>query len=194
MKIPIFFCVCFVLLCLSCPVFAQTDDEQAVREFIIKINVALRERNLDQIRQLLNLNDSSHEEWKKELEGEYTQFPLKSYTIRSVKIEGQNATARVYWERTDTKTGKGVIEYSRNHRIFYFKKIDAVWKFAGFPTAENELISQIIRAETDDERKNLIRAETELQTQRMLYVIIFRFRNEGNFAEVDHYLESPQKV
>ena len=188
MKIPIFFCVCFVLLCISCPVFAQMDDEQSVREVVVKINVALRERNLDQILQLLDLNDSFREEWKKELEGEYTQFPLKNYTIRSVKIEGQNAAVRVYWERTDAKTGKDVIEYSRNHRIFYFKKTDAGWQFAGFPTAENELISQIIRAETDDERKTLIRAEKELQTQRMLYVIIFRFRNEGNFAEVDHYL------
>ena len=132
MKMPSFFRVCFVLLFLSCPIFAQTDDEQAVREAVVKINAALRARDLDQILQLLNLNESSREEWKKELEGEYAQFPLKNYSIRWLRIEGQNAAARVYWERTDAKTGKDLIEYSRNHRIFYFKKTEAVWKFAGF--------------------------------------------------------------
>lgn len=181
---------CLLGLIIVFPIFAQTADEQAIRNFVVKMNNAIQERNLEKLSQVVNLNDSDREEWKNIFGvGEYAQYPIKSYTIRSVNIEGEKAVIRVYWERTDAKTGKDLVEFQRNHRIFYFKKIDSVWKFAGFPTAENELISQIIVAGSDDERKNLIRPEKELHTQQMLYVIIFRMRNEGNFVEVDHYLK-----
>lgn len=189
MKVLSFFSVLYLFF-LSFPLFAQSVDEVAVREIVIQINDAIREKNLENISRLLSLDSKGREEWKTMFEkGEYAQFPLKSYTIRSVKIEGETAAARVFWERTDAKTGQNLIEYGRNHRIFYFKKIESVWKFYYFLSAENDLISQILRAETDEERKNLLRTETELNTHQMIYVIIFRFRNEGNFAEVGHYLQ-----
>ncbi len=177
-------------LFIAFPIFAQSDNEQAVRNILINLNDAIQERNVGKFSQWANLNDTVREEWKNILgTGEYAQYPIKNYTIRSVKIEGEKATVRVFWERIDAKTGKDLIEYGRNHRIFYFKKIDSVWKFAGIPTAENELISQIMRADSDDERQIILRAERELNTHQALFVIIFRMRNEGNLAEVDHYLK-----
>lgn len=92
-----------------------------MREIVVQINEAIREKNLENFSRLLELDAKMREEWKNLFEkGEYAQFPLKSYTIRSVKIEGETAAARVFWELTDAKSGQNLIEYGRNHRIFYF--------------------------------------------------------------------------
>lgn len=190
MKIPFVSSVCFVLL-LCFPLFAQmSDDEIAVREIVTQINEAIREKNLENLSRLLGSDAREREDWKDSFEkGLDAQFPLKSYTIRSVRIEGEKAAVRVFWERANAKTGQNLIEYGRNHWVFYLKKVGSAWKHDRNTTAENELISQILRAETDNERKNILRAEKELNTHQMIFVIIFRFRNEGNFTEVEHYLQ-----
>ena len=179
------FCVCFVLLILSFPIFGQAADEQAVREIVVKFNEAIQYKSVENLKQVTNVTDNT---WQNEFDkGEFAQFPLKSFTIRSVKIEGERATVRVFWERLDAKTNQIVNGYGLNHRILFLQKTISGWKIVGNPTAENELISQIIAADSDDKRKQLIREERELNTFRMLFVILFRLKNEGNYEISKEY-------
>ena len=139
------FCVCVVLLILSFPIFGQAADEQAARDAVVKFNEAIQQKSVENLKQVHPLPDTAVKDWQNEFDkGDYAQFPLKSFTIRSVKIEGERATARVFWERMDAKTNQAANGFNLNHRVMFLQKTDSGWKIVGNQTAENELISQII--------------------------------------------------
>ncbi len=190
MRTLICFRLCLVLFFLTVQIFSQTDNEQSVRETATKFCEAIQQKSIENLRQVFPIPDSDVKNWKNEFEkGTYAQSPLKSFTIQSVKIDGERARVRVFWERFNSTTKEAQLGYGLNHRVLFLQKQVSGWKIVGIPTAENELISQIVAADSPDKRKQIIREEKELNTFRMLYVILFRLQNEGNFELAEEYFD-----
>ena len=179
-----------VLLFLACPIFAQTSDEQAVRDLATKFCEAIRQKNVENLRRVLTIPDSQINDWKNEFEkGIYAQYLLKSFTFRTIKIEGERATVRMFWERLNLKTNENELSYGLNHFILSLQKTNSNWKILRNDTAENILISQIVTANSNETRKQIILEEKELNTFRMIFVILFRLKNEGNYELSEEYFK-----
>lgn len=176
-----------LLLCVT-GAFGQTDDEQAVRKLAETFNTALIERSIDRLTDAVDLPADRREAWKNSLEkGEFAQYPIKSASVRWVSVEGERASARLFWERVEAATGKDYSDYGQNHRVLYLQRKGDGWQILYPATAENDLIARILRADSFAAKQALIRGEPELNTHRIIFVILFRFQSDGQYDQAEEY-------
>jgi tetratricopeptide (TPR) repeat protein len=179
-----------LILLFAFPVFAQSGDEQAVRETVGKFCDAIIRKDLGKLKETTdaNWNEAALNSWQNMLErGIFVQYPLRSFTIRTVKIEAEEATVRVFWERIDAKTNQPVGVFQENHRLFFLKKQNSLWKINNLITVENDLIARILNTDSFEERKHLIRSEPELNTHRVIFVILFRLQSDGKYEQTEEF-------
>lgn len=176
----VFFCVTGVL--------AQMDDENRIRKLAENFNAALVKRNIDELSGMVDLPPDRREAWKVSLEkGEFAQYPIVSATVRTVTIEGDRASARLFWERVEAATGKEYSDYGQNHRVLYLQRKGDGWQILYPVTAENDLIARVLEADSFAAKQALIRGEPELNTHRILFVILFRFQSDGQYEQAEEY-------
>lgn len=179
-----------LILLFAFPVFAQSGDEPAVRETVEKFCDAVIQRDIGKFKETTDSGWSEKDfaDWQTSFErGSFAEYPLRSFTIRTVSIEAEKATVRVFWERFDAKTNKAVIAHNLNHWFFYLKKQNSQWKVSNNITVENDLIARILQTDSFEERKQLIRSEPELNTHRIIFVILFRLQSDGKYEQTEEF-------
>jgi CHAT domain-containing protein/Tfp pilus assembly protein PilF len=188
MKTPIFFFLLILLLAFT--LFAQNTEEQAAREIVGKFCNAIIKKDVNKIREINEgfWGEGSFAYWQNFIErGSFVQYPLKSFKIRQIKIDGEDAVARVFWERLDSKTNQSVEVFQENHWLFFLKKLNSQWKVSNLITAENDLIARILQTNSFEERQRLIKSEPDLNTHRIIFVILFRLQNDGKYEQTEDF-------
>jgi CHAT domain-containing protein len=189
MKTLAFVRPCLVLLFAVCTVFAQSEDEIAVKEVVSAYHNAVIQGNFEATKEFVNNSDTNHSLNIDLLKNENVRFPLKAFTIRTIVFEASKAVVRVYDERTNPRTNQPAKGYGVNHKFFILEKINNNWKITNTYRAEIDFIYKVLSAKTDEEKKTLFRNEKELKVNQIFFEIIFQAANLGDFELSNYYLK-----
>lgn len=171
---------------------SAVNDETEIRSVVSAFCEALRNRSIDDLKSSTdwNWNDAGIAFWKAQFgSGEFATHPISGFAVKTVTINGSTATVSVGWDRTDASTGADYKAYGFNHRVIFLTRLPSGWKVLRFETAENDLINRILRSDSFEERQQMIRAESELNTHRVLFVILFRLRNDGKYDQTEEFYQ-----
>ncbi len=174
--------LCFVLLTTPLrplPAAAQEPDPVEFRPLVLSLFAAFQKESLEEFFSLWSTKSTELDASKQRLQRtfvDYQQIEVKNIELRSVSVEPQQAQLLVRAElsalRAGTKrpaTDLGLISYTLK-----LVKEAGQWKVWRFASSEDDLVSELVAAQTAEARKALLAARPELLTPRLVAVLYKR--------------------
>jgi hypothetical protein len=87
---------------------------------------------------------------------------ITSFAIRSVTVNGNQARVRIFWERANRRTGQPLRGYGFNHLSMGLTFAQGRWGVLWLWAAEIEFASALFNALSENERRQLLAQEPEL--------------------------------
>jgi CHAT domain-containing protein/tetratricopeptide (TPR) repeat protein len=178
----------------------QSGEEDEVRAVVEKFFAAFQKKDVGGLMALWSEKAPDLAAAKQSLQqilGSVERIEMKSLTFAKIKLSGEKASTRAVLETTavSTKTGKTADGFGRLSRSFELIKETGVWRIWRYQSSEEELAARIALANTDEERRALIRDNKEfvtLELDKALLSAAGRVANQGDPARasgVYHFTE-----
>lgn len=158
-------CVLCLVVCLTgfrpLPVFAQGDDEAAIRSLVERFFAAYQKKDLDGLMSLWSEKASDFAASKQSLQqtfNDHQTIEVKRLDIGKVTIEGSQGKIELSVEvsAVNARTGKPADGFGKLSRIMRVSKEGAEWKLWQYVSSEEDFAADLLAAQTEDERKALM--------------------------------------
>lgn len=173
---------CFLLLLICVPqpaLFAQADDEAAVRQLIERFFNAYRQRDVAVLTSLWSGQtpaEANPEQGLQRVVAEAGKLEIRSYRLRNLTFEADRAEAEIVAETVapgaQAKPGAAPSEINRTFRLV---KRNNEWKIWRYASGEEELAAELVRAATETERQSLLSRKRDFVTPGLVSALM----NEG---------------
>ncbi len=184
------------VICLSLSVRAQqlapgvesAPDEAALRSLVVKYFEAYAKEDLDALTALWSKDSPTGASRRQLLQRMFTieDYRFSEPVISRIRIEGNNASARVTVER-DTTRLRGSSTSIRKGTVradLSFVRESGEWKFWNETPAVSGLANALAAARTDAEREALLAADTELINRELL--LLLNNRSDRAYAQTEY--------
>ncbi len=172
-------------------------DEVTIRALAEAFFRAWATKDLDGFMRLWSAKSTEFEARRKsaqELFAGAEKIDLRNLTIRAIKVEGDNARARVDADAQviEAKTGKEKPGYGKMSRVLRMVREDGVWKVASERSAFDDLASDLALAANGEERAQLMAANADLPAKGLLEALLAQsrqFRHRGRLDDAEKLLK-----
>jgi CHAT domain-containing protein/predicted negative regulator of RcsB-dependent stress response len=187
MKTIAFVCLCqfFGNIC----VFAQTDDENAVRKTINDYHNVIIKGDYDSINDFIRFQNPDNTKEIADIKTDFQRFSLKSFEIRSLSITGEKALVRCFYDRINPVNKQSAIGPNLNNEFLVLEKNVSGWKIINRYTAELDFANKLLAAKSLEERKDLIRKEKDIKIQTIIFTLAGQVAGRGNFEQSEEFLQ-----
>lgn len=178
----VFTSTCFLFLLIWVPqpaLFAQTDDEAAVRKLIERFFDAYRQRDAAVLTSLWSAQTPAEEDTRQGLQrvlAEAGKLEISSYRLRNLTFEADRAEAEIVAGTiapvAQSKAGAHAPEINRTFRVV---KRNNEWKIWRYASSEEELAAELVRVATESERQSLLGRKRDFVTSGLVSALL----NEG---------------
>ncbi|HEY0547370.1 MAG TPA: CHAT domain-containing protein [Pyrinomonadaceae bacterium] len=169
-----------IAICLLCvavsltgfkplPVFAQADDEAAIRRLVENFFAAYQKEDIEGLMSLWSEHSGDLAASRQSLQqtfSDYRNIEVKKLDIGKVAVEADKAKLQLTFEMSavNTKTGKPADDFGKLSRIMQVVREGAGWKVWRYVSVEEDFAADLLAAKNEEERKMLLSRNAERVT------------------------------